>query len=159
MLGNIGLIAILGCLVSSPIIAVTKEWNNIRPLHTTRREVEKILGKPVETNDRGCSAIFEKGDERIEVYYLCFSCDKGKKENKKKRIDVVLRVLRNFRNRPALSDLGFDLSKFTKAEGHIKGDIAYNNKREGIAIFTDGDKVRMITYYAAESDMYLDCVK
>lgn len=53
------------CLIVLPyslIVPNTKEWHGIAPLHTTRAEVERILGKP--GTDRREAAIYKSVSPR-----------------------------------------------------------------------------------------------
>lgn len=135
-------------------ISSMEEWNGIKPLYTTRTDVEKRLGKPNENLYDGCWAVYESTEERVDIDYLCLSCRAGAKLNGKDiALDTVLRIIVRPRKTLNISELNLDLSKFVKSKGHVPGDISYSNKEAGMGIGLAFERVRTITYFAPE-DIY-----
>jgi hypothetical protein len=135
-------------------ISGAEEWNGIRPLYTTRAEVEKKLGNPKEKLYDGCWVVYETAEERIEIDYLCFICkERAGLNDKEIPLDTVLRVFIRPLKDLKFSDLGLDINKFVRSEGHIPGDIGYSNQKDGIGVGMAFEKVNTITYFAPE-DVY-----
>lgn len=65
----LGIIAILlaFCL---PTIAQAKAWRGIVPLHSTRADVERLLGEPATSSlVAKCRCFYDLGDETVTILY------------------------------------------------------------------------------------------
>ena len=137
------------------------EWQGLLPLHSTREDVERLLGKPqavfssIET--------YHRSIESVSIHYIDQGCDASEFAWKvpfgtveRIEVDPKLTVLPG--------DLKFDLSQFRKVESlHPKNVFHYFNYYEGIIVTTrvygDREEVTRIIYEAATRDENLRCPK
>ena len=47
-------------------------WRGIVPLHSTRVDVEKLLGKPI--SSRGATFVYDTNEQRINILYSSGKC-------------------------------------------------------------------------------------
>jgi hypothetical protein len=67
----------LCCLLSGLAdVAVAKPWRGIIPLHSTRSQVRKLLGKPIIGGD-GVIDLYETSEGRVHVMYARSPCEEG----------------------------------------------------------------------------------
>jgi hypothetical protein len=129
-----------------------KEWRGIIPLHSTRADVERVLGPPREPG--GSSYPTENGN--VSIDYSLRSCEEGERWNVPR--DVVLSITIYPRTNPTFASLQLDESKFRRVvDTHIEGSIYYINDEQGIHITTLEGVVHSITYEPAASDNHLLC--
>jgi hypothetical protein len=126
------------------------EWKGIRPLKSTRAEVEKVLGAPLERDCQEC--IYKSETERVAVTYSRGPCKAGEGWNVPK--DTVL----NFTLYPERDQ---KLDKTT-----LKSELMFHISREtfvlqdrGVAYTLDEltHSVKRVSYVPKESDNDLRC--
>jgi hypothetical protein len=136
-----------------------KQWRGIEPLHSTKTDVERLLGlKMVRCGTSSC--IYEVGEETVFVLYAAeATCKNSDARNRwKVPAGTVIEIGIQFKNERELSDLGFDLSKFEKVEDkELPGWIYYLNLKEGIRIEGGLRTVSGVTYFQSANDNYLRC--
>jgi hypothetical protein len=131
-----------------------KGWRGILPLHSTRADVEQLLGKP---NFEGGRYDYE--GERVSIIYQIHTCEKSKGEGWNVPIDTVVRISVSFKNkgRP-LSDFPIDWTQYEKTEGgHVIGYVYYTNRDKGISYEAYNDKIVAVIYGATTADAHLSC--
>ena len=134
------------------------EWNGIRPLHSTRSDVERIFGP----NVRPCKTlwcIYNLKEETVWIQYASGPPCGHEVENAwKVPRDTVVEMNVRFKQERPLSELKFDLSKFVRTvDNHVIGWIYYTNRREGIEIEGNQLTASVINYFAEEKDYRLRC--
>lgn len=156
------LISVFIVLVLPPMTQ-GKEWRGIVPLHSTRENVESLLGPPPPPPNDG-TRIYTLSDAR-SIYFL----DEGEVFIAYHRpellersecldsipIDTILFIQVTFKKKPELSEFQIDDRKFITFDPSKPPNIgfkAYVNDEEGIAICTQDGKVNEITYYIAAKD-------
>ena len=114
------LFMILGLTIS----AAGKEWRGIKPLHSTRAEVERQLGT---APSKMQLTTYQTEKEAVSVLYAGGSpcgVDAGSEWRVPK--ETVVSITVSPKNRILLSDLMLDLSKFEKTPGiHRPNIISY----------------------------------
>ena len=118
------------------------DWFKIVPFHTTRAEVETILGAPVMGSDYVFS--YDTRDDRITVWY---GGAKPWKDDPCKWAlpeDSVFSFVYAPKKKFPLSELNVDLSKFKKEKAvEMVNDFYYYNPAEGLTLTTrlvDGEE-------------------
>src|SRR5882672_1849227 len=106
----------------------TRGWHGIVPLHSTRRDVERLLGPSKE----GCYCTYRLGDDNIFIQYSEEPCsdprDPGWKVPKETVINISVYPKENLR----FSELKVDQAKFVKtADPEINGVFYYFNENDG----------------------------
>lgn len=131
-----------------------KGWRGIVPLHSTRVDVERLLGKP---NMEG--RLYDYEDERVNIIYQRHTCEENEGEGYNVPIDTVLFIRVSFKNKDrALSDFAIDWTKYEKTEGgHVEGVAYYSDSDKGISYGTRYGKVHSVEYGGTTADAHLKC--
>ena len=140
-------------------VAQAKGWRGIVPLHSTRSQVEQLLGPPTEQSN-AYSVVYITPNETIEIDYATGNpCGIGEKYSPWR---VARNTVTNIYISPLpdspLAKLSIDESRYKKIiVGHLS-ETRYINANEGEA-FTMGfdNSVRSISYFPATDDSQLKC--
>jgi hypothetical protein len=152
------------CLLFTTVtFAQTKGWRGIVPLHSTRADVEKLLGAPVSDQLTGqCQCLYKSETENIRILYANGSpCSESQQRDGrvggwKVSRDTVLEVTVYFKAERTLSDLKIDESKYKKeTDAHLPGWVSYTNREEGIRIEGGKRTITSISYFPIKKDDYL----
>jgi len=129
-----------------------KDWRGIVPLHSTRADVERLLG----VSSHPCKCSYDLGSERITFIYSSEEdpCANGISYWPRVPRDTVLEILVRPKTKLLFSDLGFDKSKYKKVGD---ADLAYinyyTNNVEGVLVQVSAcDDVVMNIYYRSAAD-------
>lgn len=146
-------------------VAEAKKWRGITPLHSTREDVERLLGPPaVGRLTEQCRCLYDTGDETVYVIYANgLPCNKP--EERDWRVggwkvprDTVIEITVYSKKNQNLPDLKIDESKYKKiANEELPGVFYYINVEEGIKIEVDGDAIGGVTYFHTSTDAHLSC--
>lgn len=137
-------------------------WRGITPLHSTREEVERLLGKHQRTI--GAKSIYESKRETVDILYSKGPCELSGVElwNVAKDVVIWLKVI------PAtklfVKDLKLDPTRYVRQrESHPENWVEYRNLEDGVRVNTilDGKEefVLWFTYEPRKKDNYLRCLK
>ncbi|MDQ3802536.1 MAG: hypothetical protein M3416_01580 [Acidobacteriota bacterium] len=136
-----------------------KGWRGIVPLHSTRADVERLIGKP---NFKYDLYDFEK--ERVSILYSSDPCTEGLQGGWNVPRDTVIQISVAPKEKVRLPDLQIDLSKYEKAKDPLmQVHTYYTNKEEGTryVVFEgggeDGGKILNTYYEPAAEDRHLRC--
>ena len=133
-------------------------WRGIVPLHSTRADVERLLGPG--TNECKCGYYFD--DVNVSFVYSSYNCETGGSGAWDVPHDTVLRIIVYPKPSPKFSDLSIDKTKFTERHGgHIEDIVSYVNDDEGLIIEVnkESDTVLGFYYVPAAKDQHLRCGK
>lgn len=141
-------------LFSFACLAQAQGWRGIVPLHSTRTDVEKLIGSPMQPN----GITYDLKSERVNVVYSAGSCEKDHVEWNVPP-GTVLSITIYPQTKLMLADLRITLDKFEKFINPQNRDfIAYNNKEAGIGFGTKPNgEVEVIQYFPAAKDSHLRC--
>jgi hypothetical protein len=159
-----GLASIILFLTLVPIQGATerKGWRGIVPLHSTRADVEQLLGPPPPPPKDGTwlytpnpdMPLYFFDDEDVRIGYMTdafaerMSCSAYPN-------DTVIGVVVYLKKQPLLSDLRIDESKFETFDPSTPQNIGYKafvNTTDGTYICTAGGKVNELGYYGDARD-------
>jgi len=131
-------------------------WRGIRPLHSTREDVERLIGPPMRPND----SVYDLKGERVSITYSGASCAKDWPYGWNVPAGTVVAIRISPQPRPKLTELQIDLSTFRKFVDP-SGFAHYTNADEGLTVEVDENEheVRVIEYYPAASDDHLRCAE
>lgn len=110
-------------------------WKGIKPFHTPRKEVERLLGEP-KVDDNGYYR-YSTPEADIEINYSSTPCSENRYGRGKFKIpvDTVLSYRVIMKTRPKIDDLEFDRQKFQReASGHVLNLASYVNKDNTVSI-------------------------
>lgn len=127
-------------------------WRGIVPLHSTRSDVERLIGPPM----RPGGITYDLRTERVNVGYSHGGCEKGEEWNVASGTVTMITVYPQ--TKVMLSDLKIDLNRFQKfLDPHI-GDSIFANEAEGMSLRTaPNGEVISIQYFPQTKDNHLRC--
>ena len=130
-------------------------WGGIVPLHSTRVDVERLIGSPMMPN----GITYDLKNERVNVVYSDGGCAKGQPSEWNVPLDTVIGITVYPQTKLMLSDLRIDLNRFEKfINPHNPDSVSYNNEEAGISIGTRSNgEVIVVQYLPAAKDNYLRC--
>jgi hypothetical protein len=144
-------------LLAAALTSHAKGWRGIVPLHSTRADVERLIGKPNAEYER-----YDLGDERADIFYQRHVCSEGAQWDVP--LDTVTGISVYPKKALRLADLRLDPGKYKKGgDSYSQGRTVYWNKEEGIAYHVserssrDDDRVMEIYYQPAAGDAHLRC--
>ena len=142
-------------LVSSIVLSLAstvtyaKEWRGIVPLHSTRADVERLLGRPNAKYER-----YDIENEEAQIFYSKGRCLNGWDVP----LDTVIEISVSFKQSRTLSDLKVDLSKYERfRDPEVTSHTYYANGHEGLmyVVFESSGKENgevLQVYYEATID-------
>lgn len=137
---------------------LAKGWRGIVPLHSTRSQVEQLLGPPTEQNSL-YSVVYKTANETVSIYYAKgHPCGIGENYSQwRVARNTVTTIFITPHPGSPLSQFSIDESKYKKfIRGHLS-ETQYINARDGEALTVVGNEVRGISYFAAADDSSLEC--
>ena len=142
-------------------VAQAKGWRGVVPLHSTRADVERLLGAPKES--RGVASTYETKDERVLVFYSAGKCTEGTSNDWDVPHDTVVRLTVHPNAELLIDSLKLNKTKYERQlDYHVQGIVYYINKLDGIFISArmrpgNGEDVDNITYGPMAEDSHLRC--
>lgn len=136
-------------------------WRGIRPLTSTRAQVEQILGPPI--NSRRQTLTYDNGTDKVDVVYSGSPCAQTEIGTWNVPKDTVLKI-KVFPQRVLLiKTLKFDRSKYKRIrEAHPENWVHYFNLDKGITIDTEirggREEVMSLVYEPSSKQKNLRCI-
>ena len=130
--------------------AEAKGWRGIVPLHSTRLQVEQLLGPPTEQINT-YSVVYKTPNETVMISYAKGRpCGIGEKYSRwRVAANTVMDIFITPIPGSPLSQFTIDESRYKRLTvGHLS-ETRYVNAHEGEALTVMGDEVRSINYFAA----------
>jgi hypothetical protein len=129
-------------------------WRGIVPLHSTREDVERLIGLPTESN----GITYNLKTERVSIFYAGGACVKGWPYGWNVARDVVTKVVVYPQTRLTLDQLGIDVKAYIKTKNAQLGGTDYTSKDVGtsIGVRENGD-VEVVQYQPSAKDKSLLC--
>jgi hypothetical protein len=132
-------------LVSSS--ASAKTWRGIVPLHSTRADVEKLLGPP---NNEDAGYDFE--DEKAFITYGFHKCEEDLPGGWNLPLETVVEVRISSNKDVSMADLSVPWQTLEQIYSVRTSQIEYLNAEEGVRYTTVDGFVRAITYIGSAED-------
>jgi hypothetical protein len=150
------LIRILLIVLITVTPSQAKEWRGIVPLHSTRADVERLLGPP--STDRSEITFYDFEKEEVAFHYAKGPCGvKASGWNVPRDTVTSIWVTPNLLK---LADLKLDESKYKKErDNHVQYIVNYINEAEGISyqVDTSDGVITLIKYFPAAKEDHLRC--
>jgi hypothetical protein len=135
------------------VLQGTKGWHGIVPLHSTRADVERLLG----SSSDPCKCLYKTENELVDVRYASAPC-KGDVPGWNVPADTVLSFTVIPKTWQRFSDLNLDKSKYVKTYDPDNPTAHYTNRDEGIRYtVTETGMVYYVSYIPSASDGQLRC--
>jgi hypothetical protein len=135
-------------------------WQGIVPLHSTRIDVEKILGPPRPESKGLDASTYKTGGEKVFVLYSTGPCNAKPSNGWNVPRGTVIEVSVEPNVKPKLSDFKLDLSKFKKnRDPEVLDYTYYTDDGNGISITVNTVEgvVVSINYWPTSKENYLRC--
>jgi hypothetical protein len=141
----------------SPCDARTTGWIGIVPLHSTRADVERLLGPPIRSCQDGCT--YNTKNESVSVHYSGRPCEEGDQNRWHVPPGTVIGLSVYPAVKPKLSDLKLKLKKFVKTnDPELRGYLRYSNDQDGVTYeVSDEGLVLGIEWFPGLRDDALRC--
>ena len=151
---------ILGvCVVLMSInSASARSWRGIEPLHSTRADVQRLFGPPIDDKSP-YMWIYDFPEERAMIYFASGEpCEEGLSEGWKVPKDTVTEIYVTPSHYPKLSEVLTPGKEYTKIQAaHTPGIFYYFDSEEGIRVSSSNGVVHALTYGPAAKDARLSC--
>lgn len=151
------LLTSLIALTLSSTTLCAKPWRGITPLHSSRSDVERILGKPSRTSHHWST--YQTDSEAVSILYSNgLPCRSGANSEWRVPGGKVVSITVAPKTIVLFSALNLDMSKFQKlTDSHMLDRVEYLNKDEGESISIVNGEVSSFTYMAGSADGHLRC--
>ena len=126
------------CVAMLIAFSQAEAWRGIKPLQSSREDVERLLGSP--TGE--CKCLYEGPKVNVQVQYSTGPCKTGASPGWNVPAGTVISATVYLKERPLMSDLKVDWEKYKKREDpELPLIFYYSNPEEGITIAVDGNRV------------------
>jgi hypothetical protein len=159
---SIRTIALVAFFLFLPLFLVSnaeaKGWRGIVPLHSTRADVERLLGQP-EKRMSEFSDFYSTPDGSVTFTYAQgLPCGIGSKYSRwRVPRNTVTNIYLSLQRGSPLSQLSIDESKYKRLTGGHTPSVFYVNELEGESLGVSQDEVMNIDYFPAAEDAHLEC--
>lgn len=142
------IISVLVCLFTlAPKDAAAKAWRGIVPLHSTRADVEKLLGRPTSEDSN-----YEIDGERVLISYSGQGCQEGLPGGWNIPANTVVDISISSTKDLKLADVLVPGKDYVQIHGARTPHIDYVDVQEGVRYRTVEGSVQTISYFGAEVD-------
>jgi hypothetical protein len=138
------------CLVLTLLAQQEKGWHGIVPLHSSRTDVEKLLGPSADS----CRCLYKTEHEIIHIQYSDYSCEDDSR-GWDVPLDTVLLINVSPKTEVRLADLKLDLTKYQKTDNKFSPGMSFYTHEDGsiFIIVTGTDElVGSINYQPTKND-------
>ena len=125
-------------------------WRGIVPLHSTRADVERLLGPSPET---GYGVTYDLGTESVTIEYSSCRCCEPKERRYDVRNYTVVRLSVSAEQKPQFSELNIDRTRFKEiTSDHLPDWRNYRNNETGVTYRVLNDIVHATEYGPSAKD-------
>jgi hypothetical protein len=146
-------------LLASAGVGFSRPWRGIVPLHSTRADVRKLLGKPIVGGD-GSLDLYDLKEGRVHVMYAREPCEVGLPAdwgNWRVPRDTVVNISVQLHQEIPLKRLRIRNIKRYKWYTDDSGATYYHDPVRGLEYQVQNGMVTAITYGPAARDQGLQC--
>jgi hypothetical protein len=142
------LMAILaGVVLFTPCAANGKAWKGIVPLHSTREDVERLLG-PSNLED----SVYDIGGEQVRISYSSQGCQEGLPAGWKVPANTVVSISVSSNDEIKLADVLVPGKNYDQIYRVHTPTVDYIDVQEGVRYTTTDGAVQTTTYFGSEAD-------
>src|SRR5215467_6144696 len=128
-------------------------WRGIVPLHSTRADVERLMGGP---GENWCKCSYYRDDFNAFFSYSTGDCEGESSGGWDVPADTVLNITVHQKPQPKLSDLGLDQSRFKKSQS-IGDLMSYVDEGQGLGLEVYQGSVQGFHYFPTPADEKMHC--
>ena len=147
------IILILWFAVTTDSSQIFKAWKGIAPLHSSREEVERVLGSPTGSCTDVCH--YQTRTESVFVRYSAERCTQAEANPLDVPPNTVISVTVYSEVKPRLRDLKLNMKKFTKNKNpELRGYATYTNSENGVSYeVSDQQLVLSVEWFGSAKDI------
>jgi len=137
--------------------ASARTWRGIEPLHSTRADVERLLGPP-NVDKASHWPGYDFPEERAYITYSSGGCEEGLPGRWNVPKDTVIEIYLIPRRSPQVSEMLISGKEYRRIETvHTPGNYYYVDAEEGVTFSASNDVVHTISYGPSSKDKQLSC--
>jgi hypothetical protein len=145
-------LSVLIAIVAGPVLFIPcdvngKAWRGIVPLHSTRADVERLLG-PSNLEDSG----YDIGGERVSTSYSSQGCQEGLPAGWKVPANTVVSISVSSKNETKLADVLISGKNYDQIYRVHTQMVDYVDVQDGVRYTTIDGAVQTTTYFGSEAD-------
>ena len=153
------LLTIVALFFFAGISISARDWRGIVPLHSTRAEVERLLGPP--DTDRGAAIFYNVDFSRVSFHFPQSPCGgPGASWNVAPNIVTDIWVIQNPPHEVRLGDIKLGDGFRTEKDPELGYILNYINDADGISYQVDkswSDTITLTEYFPAAKDNHMRC--
>ena len=131
-----------------------QQWREIVPLHSTRADVERLLGP----SDGKVQGTYKFENEVVTIQYSEDPCNKDNHQDWNVPPDTVINITVSPRSGILFADMPIDKTKLKKEEDPRSSYISYINEEEGITyVVSVIGTIAYVNYGPKAKDNHLRC--
>src|ERR1700759_2436409 len=127
-----------------------KGWHGIVPLHSSRSDIERLLGSSTDP----CRCLYKRKNEIIHVVYSKQTC-KDDPRGWDVPPDTVLLINISLKTEVPIADLKLDLTKYQKTDNKLSPGMSFYTRDDGgtfIIVTGKNEMVGSINYQPTKDD-------
>src|SRR5215472_6069639 len=128
------------------------QWEKIRPLHSTRVDVERLLGTPT----GACNCVYSTPNETIAIDYASGPCE-GPPNGWNVTHDTVLRIRVSPKQPTAIAESELIQNEYVKSRALDEPIVYYTNVSKGVKYSANNGFINTISYLPSVADLNLRC--
>ena len=132
---------------------IVKGWRGIAPLHSTREEVERVLGP----RTRPCTDVchYQTKTESVFVRYSAERCTRGDANPLEHHPNTVISLTVYSEVKPRLRDFKLNMKTFTRTKNpELRGYATYTNEEIGVSYeVSDQRLVLSVEWFGSAKDI------
>lgn len=137
--------------------AYAKAWRGIEPLHSTRADVERLIGPPNFHTPAGVQG-YDYPEERAFITYSSKGCEQGLPGGWNVPKDTVIEIQVYLTNSPKWSEISISGREYRQIQTvHTPGLNYYVDAEEGVTFSVSDGVVSSLTYGPAAKDKVMSC--
>jgi hypothetical protein len=145
------IICLSGVIAATAICCQAKEWRGLKPLHSSRSAVERVLGPA----SGECKCHHETEAEFVRVEYAKGPCD-GYPPGWNVPAGTVLSISVRTKAEHRFSDLRLDFSKYVMSMDDTFTTY-YASREEGVQYVVQNERITSVSYIPMTTDQRLRC--
>jgi hypothetical protein len=138
----------------------SNSWQTIIPLRSTRADVEKVLGQPVDDSKAVDAVIYKTDNERIFVLYSTGPCNSKPSSGWNVAANTVISLSVDPNKKPRFSDYNLDESRYEKRpDREVRYLTYYINEQDGIRLVVNTEEgvIKTFEFLPKSEDYKLRC--
>jgi len=143
-------------LLSAAHAAAAKSWRGIEPLHSTRADVERLLGPP-NVGQSAYNSIYDFPEGRVSISFADGKCEEGLPGGWRLLKDTVVNITIALKDLKKIEELLTPGKEYEQVKALHTQHIYYFNADEGVSFQVWEGEVQNISYGPTSKDKDYSC--